>query len=157
MALSTRQYYSQRHTTYFGSFFIWEFRVGTSLFDIFSQLCTQLLAARIAAGGTIEDSGLSGFGSSFLVAGLKYCSNAKCRHTDVFLIDSSKQCYNLIIHRFNFYTCLSTAKTTKISPPQIISAIWYSVFTCLNLCNSFCHYHPSLAYTPRRKKKEVRR
>ena len=29
-------------------------------------------------GCATKDSGLSGFGSSFLVAGLKYCSNAMC-------------------------------------------------------------------------------
>ena len=30
-------------------------------------------------GCAIEDSGPSGFGSSFLVAGVNYCSNGMCR------------------------------------------------------------------------------
>ena len=75
----------------------------------------------------IEDSGPFGFGMSFLVAGLKYCSNAVCGRYEVFLIDGSKQCNNLIIYGFNFRGCLSTAKTANNIP-----AIWYvpAIYTC---------------------------
>ena len=48
---------------------------------------------------------------------------------DVFLIDGSKQCNNLIIRRFNFRGCLSSAKTAKKGPPRIIPAIRYHNYT----------------------------
>ena len=55
------------------------------------------------------------------------------------MIDSSKQCNNLIIRGFNFHRCLSTAKTGKISPLQIIPAIRYvHVYVYMYMCVCAC-------------------
>ena len=62
-----------------------------------------------------------------LVAGLKYCSNAMCGRYRCLVDWRPKQCNNLIICGFNFRGCLSTVKTVKISPPQIIPAKWYCI------------------------------